>query len=85
MDRKLEILLVEDDHTACEEMTDMILKSDDNTTQTKEQHEKRINRRISTELNNVDISPKAIGYTYLAEAISTMMNNPTQKFMYINR
>ena len=193
MDRKLEILLVEDDHTVCEEMTDMILNSDDltligvtnnaikaveyirdklpdavildlelhqgggsglnvlqelqtspppkmpyilvttnnsstmtyelarklgadfimskhqegysnksvldflritrpviintlrtsanlknNTTETKEQHEKRINRRISTELNNVGISPKAIGYTYLAEAISTMMNNPTQ-------
>ena len=31
MDRKLEILLVEDDHIVCEEMTDIILNSNDLT------------------------------------------------------
>ena len=48
------------------------------TTETKEQHDRRIARRIALELDNVGISQKSVGYTYLAEAISAMISDPEQ-------
>lgn len=39
---------------------------------------KRTYQRIYTELNHVGINPKAVGYTYLADAIYIMAKNPTQ-------
>lgn len=49
-----------------------------NTTETPEQYSKRIYRRIMTELNHVGISPKSVGYAYLADAIYLMAQQPTQ-------
>lgn len=49
-----------------------------NTTETPEQYSKRIYRRIMAELNCVGISPKSVGYTYLADAIYLMAKQPTQ-------
>lgn len=40
--------------------------------------DKRIIRRISSELNLVGISPKVIGYQYLIDAIHMVINEPTQ-------
>lgn len=37
---------------------------------------KKIIRRICVELDNVGISPKAIGYKYLIDAIQLVINNP---------
>ena len=45
--------------------------------ETPEQRNRRIRRRISTELNNVGISPKSVGYNYLIDAICIMMKQPT--------
>ena len=42
-----------------------------------EKHLKRTSRRIMIELDFVGISPKAVGYTYLADAIQIVMNEPT--------
>lgn len=39
--------------------------------------EKRIHKRIYTELNQIGISPKAIGYQYLTDAIQLLMEKPT--------
>lgn len=49
-----------------------------NTTETAEQHSKRIYRRIMTELNCVGINPKSVGYAYLADAIYLMAKQPVQ-------
>lgn len=54
------------------------LKSADRNIETNEQHTRRINRHIMTELNHVGINPKSIGYTYLTDAIMIMSNHPTQ-------
>lgn len=36
---------------------------------------KRINKRISSEMNHIGISPKSVGYQYLVEAIQLVINN----------
>ena len=46
----------------------------DNTSETPEQHR----RRITTRIMNVGISPKAVGYSYLVDAILIMLKQPTQ-------
>lgn len=42
--------------------------------ESKERGEKRLKRIIDNELNNVGISPKAVGYKYLEDAITLMIN-----------
>lgn len=42
------------------------------------QRDKRISRRISTELDRVGISPKATGYQYLIDGIQIVIKAPTQ-------
>lgn len=49
-----------------------------NTPETREQYNKRINRRIIAELNLVGINPKSVGYIYLVDAIAITMNQPVQ-------
>jgi len=51
--------------------------------ETPEQHNRRIRRRISTELNYVGINPKSVGYNYLIDAICIMMKQPTQNLCTI--
>lgn len=41
-------------------------------------NQKRIQRRITAELNNVGINPKSVGYQYLIDAIEIMMSERTQ-------
>ncbi len=48
------------------------------TTENPHQKHKRIEQRIITELNYIGISPKAVGYQYLIDAIQIVMENPTQ-------
>jgi DNA-binding NarL/FixJ family response regulator len=48
------------------------------TTESPEQRNRRIVLRISTELNNVGISPKAVGYQYLVDAIQLVVRQPMQ-------
>lgn len=40
--------------------------------------ERRIARIINTELNNIGISPKVIGYKYLTEAVQLVLNGQTK-------
>lgn len=42
-----------------------------------EMKKKRIQKRIYTELNQIGISPKAIGYQYLTDAIQLLIEKPT--------
>lgn len=42
------------------------------------QKSKRIQRLIYSELNKIGISPKSVGYQYLADAIEITMQNPVQ-------
>jgi UTP-glucose-1-phosphate uridylyltransferase len=42
-----------------------------------EMKKKRIQKRIYTELNQIGISPKAIGYMYLTDAIQLLIEKPT--------
>ena len=44
---------------------------------------KRINRRICTELDQVGISQKAVGYKYLLEAITMTIQNPVTRICSI--
>lgn len=44
------------------------------STDSDEQREKRLIRIINMELDNIGISPKAVGYTYLTEAILLVLN-----------
>ena len=44
------------------------------------QKEQRIKRRIHSELNHIGISPKSIGYNYLAEAIQLIINDSSKDF-----
>lgn len=53
------------------------------TTESPEQRNKRIVQRIITELNNVGISPKAVGYQYLIDAIQIIIRQPTQNLCTI--
>ena len=43
-------------------------------------NEQRIQRRINAELNNVGISPKSVGFAYLAEAILLVFNDSGKDF-----
>lgn len=54
-----------------------------NTTESPEIKNKRIVNRITSELNLIGISPKAIGYHYLIEAIQLVMKQPTQNLSII--
>lgn len=54
------------------------LSSGGMTTESPVQHSKRVTRRIMAELNHVGISPKAVGYQYLADAILMLMDKPVQ-------
>ena len=47
------------------------------TTETEEQHTRRITRRIMVELDRVGINPKSVGYTYLVDAIMIVLKKPT--------
>lgn len=47
------------------------------TTESPEQKEKRITRRICAELDLIGISPKAVGYQYLIDAIQIVLKEPT--------
>lgn len=49
-----------------------------NTTETPEQHQRRITKLIMRELDFVGISPKSKGYIYLTDAIMLMIKSPTQ-------
>lgn len=53
------------------------------TTEPSEIRKKRILTRIKAELNNVGISPKAVGYTYLVDAIALVINKPVQNLCTI--
>ena len=55
----------------------------ENTTETPEQYNRRITRRITRELDYVGINPRSIGYTYLTEAIQIMMKQHTQNISSI--
>lgn len=46
------------------------------TTEAPEIKEKRIVQRISSELNHIGISPKAVGYQYLIDAIQLVIKQP---------
>ena len=48
-----------------------------NTTETKEQHHKRITRSIMTELNLIGINQKSVGYQYLVDSILIMYEQQT--------
>ena len=50
----------------------------DTLVETPKFHQKRTIRRISAELDNVGINPKAVGYQYLIDAIEITMNERTQ-------
>jgi len=52
------------------------INSNHNTTETPEQKQKRIIRRINIELDNIGISPKLIGYQYLTDAIQLTIEKP---------
>jgi len=48
------------------------------TTESPELRYKRIVQRISSEMNHIGISPKAVGNQYLIDAIQLIMKQPTQ-------
>lgn len=53
------------------------------TTESPDQYNKRIRKRIMTELNMVGISPKAVGYQYLVDAIQMIIKKPAQNLCCI--
>jgi DNA-binding NarL/FixJ family response regulator len=53
------------------------------TTESPETRNKRIQARIRTELNTIGISPKAVGYSYLADAIQIVVKQPVQNLCAI--
>lgn len=53
------------------------------TTELPEVKQKRILARIKAELNNVGISPKVVGYTYLVDAIQLVIKQPVQNLCTI--
>ncbi len=54
------------------------LSGADSTLETPKYNQKRTIRRITSELNNVGINPKSVGYQYLIDAIEIMMSERTQ-------
>lgn len=52
--------------------------SEFSSSETPSEKEKRIAKRIYAELDRVSISPKAVGYKYLADAIQIFIKQPTQ-------
>lgn len=52
------------------------MSSSHTTTESNEQRQKRIIRRINIELDNIGISPKLIGYQYLTYAIQLTIDKP---------
>lgn len=44
------------------------------TTESPVQHEKRLKKKITIELDNIGISPKVVGYKYLTDAILLVIN-----------
>lgn len=48
-----------------------------------EYYEKRVRRRVMTELNNIGIKQKAVGYMYLVDAIMLTIKQPTQNLSNI--
>ncbi|MFI3176346.1 MAG: sporulation initiation factor Spo0A C-terminal domain-containing protein [Eubacteriales bacterium] len=58
--------------------TNRVSDTKNNTTETKEQYNRRIIRHIMAELNYVGVSPKAVGYKYLVDSIQIMMKEPMQ-------
>lgn len=53
------------------------------SSESREHYNRRISRRIMSELDRVGINPKAVGYNYLVDAISIMMENPMQNICTI--
>ncbi len=53
------------------------------TTEPPEVKHKRLFTRVRTELNNVGISPKAVGYTYLLDAVMLVIQQPVQNLSTI--
>lgn len=53
------------------------------TTESPAQKSKRIQLRIHSELDIIGISPKAVGYNYLADAIELIMDSPTTNLCVI--
>lgn len=51
--------------------------------ETPQEKEKRIIKRICAELDNVSISPKAVGYQYLVDAIFMFIKQPVQNVCVI--
>ena len=50
--------------------------SDNGVSETLAQKAKRITRKISSELDNIGISPKSVGYQYLVDAIELIIEDP---------
>ena len=57
--------------------------SEHNTTESPQQKAKRITRKISLELDCVGISPKAVGYKYLIDAIELIISRPVNNLCSI--
>jgi hypothetical protein len=53
------------------------------TTESPEQKKKRIIRKISLELDYVGISPKAVGYRYIVDAIAMIIHKPVNNLCAI--
>ena len=53
------------------------------TVESPNQRKKRIIRKISTELDYVGISPKAVGYKYLLDAIQLIIDKPANNLCSI--
>lgn len=53
------------------------------TTESPEEKTKRISRRVSLELDYVGVSPKHVGYKYLADAIQMIIDKPTNNLCAI--
>lgn len=53
------------------------------TTETPEQKSKRMTRKVGLELDFVGISPKAVGYKYLTDAILLVINKPEKNICTI--
>jgi two-component system, response regulator, stage 0 sporulation protein A len=53
------------------------------TSESPEAKNKRILNRIRTELNNIGISPKAVGYSYLVDAVELVIKQPIQNLCTI--
>lgn len=54
-----------------------------NTTESPGQRKKRIIKKINLELDNIGISPKAVGYKYLTDCIELIIDQPTNNLCSI--